>query len=200
MTQKLSEITLGQYIDFYNQWGREHNSRWAGIQAMQDGDERNDKYTEYDVDVALQTHSFYTGIPFEELYKDVVVIYSKQNEIFASQVIEESSLEYKGVFDWNGEKWAIQPLFGYTPKMTHEQFEISQDVALIYSDFMDGVIESLLYLCASYFRKVGEKYSSDFGSLGNERAELMRQLPLSHALRVKKYMVESLAAYNSMSK
>lgn len=197
---RLAELTLGQYIDFYNRWGREHDQRWRDIQAMPEGEERNDKYTEYDVDVALQTYSFYSGIPFEELYKDVTAIYLKQNEIFASQAIEESKLKYEGSFNWNGEKWAIQPLYDYTPKMTHEQFEISQDLALIFSDFQDGKIESILYLCASYFRKVGEKYTSDFGSLGNERAELMRTLPLSHALRVKKYMVDSLAAYNQMAK
>lgn len=192
---KLSEITLRKWVEFYHQYGREHETRWNEIEAMPDGQEKADARMLLDIDQALQTYSFYSGVPVEELSDKVKEVYIEQGTAFISLKQEESALTYSGVYEWRGEKWAIQPLYTGTGKMTYAQFQISQDLALILSDFQDGKIEAIYYLCAAYFRKVGEAYTSDFGSLGNERAVLMEQLPLNYAMRVKKYTEDSINIY-----
>jgi hypothetical protein len=80
-------------------------------------------------------------------------------------------------------------------KLTRAEFEITQDLALIYSDLQDGKNEALYHLCAAFFRKENEGYTSELVDNEGERVRLMKNLPLNYALCVHDYIKDTISIY-----
>lgn len=192
----LKDISLSQWIGFYNQYGRELDKRYAYIQGMPEGPDRADAYLLYEVDLAIQHYSYYSGVPLLEVMEmspmDVVV---QMNTILIHLKMEESELDYHVLFDFNNEWYRIQPVIEVSDKLTNEQFEKTQSVALIYSDLQDGKQEALYNLCAAFLRKENEPFSDSLVDDAGERVELMKSLPLNIALCVEKYIQDTITVY-----
>jgi len=194
---KLEQITLRQWVDFYNMYGKDLEKRFADIQKMPEGEDRNNEYMLYDWDNTLYTYSYYTGIPMDKVMKmDLKAVIMEQGSAFISLKKEEVRLTYRDVYEWNGHQWMIQPIYMSTSeKLTYEQFQKTQDLALIISDLQDGKQEAIYCLCAAYLRRINEEFTEDLVHPSSNRVKLMQSLPLNLALRVKKYFEDSVKLY-----
>lgn len=176
---KLKDITLGRWVDYYNRHGH----------PVPTGDDTADYV--YDL---VNRWCYYTGKPqpTQEELPDVL-----REQAYADTVLnkEKDELNYNDTFLWKDAVWKIAPVVTYTGKMSREDFEVSQDIALIFSDLQDGKEEALFNLCAAYMRKEGEPYHSDLVDDRNERVELMKELPLHMALCVKAYVEYYIDVY-----
>lgn len=189
----LNEITLSKWVGYQNMFGQELDERFTEIRKMEEGEDKRNAYLLHQFDTFCRQYAYYTDTPIREIMvmevSLVMPIIKLQGEANISLKKEESQLDYNAVFSWNNQQWKIQPIFPKTVKMNREQFEASQDIALIFSDLQDGKHEALYSLCAAYLRIIDEPYSED---LMNSRIETMMQLPLSISLCVKKYIEDGI--------
>ena len=58
----LSEITLGDRIQFYNEYGKELDEEVNRITAMEEGPLKDLEWAHFNIDIACKTFSFFTGI------------------------------------------------------------------------------------------------------------------------------------------
>ena len=207
----LSEITLQQAVDFYNQYGRALDVRYRAIQQMEEGSQqRTDEYLLYDYESATQHYSFYTGTPLDEvLMLDAPEVVIEANTAMIHWSMEMPTQVEHGGYDWEDYTWQIAPILTKTKNLSHAEFEMVQDLALIFSDLQDGKIEALTHLCAAYLRKriqpnpvvnnldTIEPYHTGLTEAGSDRVKLMSRLPLSIALVVKLYIEQSINLYNA---
>lgn len=187
----LHEITLSQWVGYQNTYGQDLDNRLEKIIAMPGGEDKEFEHLIYNVDLHTYNYAYYTDTPLDEVKTmDVNEVCRLQGAAFIAQKKQMFELDHTATYEWNGKKWKIQPLYLLVgDKLTKEQYEISTDLALIMSDLQDGRHEALYDLCAAYLRQPGEEYTSD---LVEERRELMKQLPLSLSLCVKKYTEDAI--------
>lgn len=188
----LHEITLSKWVEWQNMYGQKLDDRFESI-AKLEGENKRNAHLLHQFDEYCQKYSFYTGVKLQTLTKmpmDEILLIIKevgQSEIALKR--HESELNYNKTFYWSGDYWKIQPIVPHVAKFNQQQFEASQDIALIFSDLQDGKHEALYDLCAAYLRKLDEPYSEE---LMTGRVELMKSLPLSISLCVKNYIVYTI--------
>jgi hypothetical protein len=191
----LHEITLSQWVDFWHKYGQSLDRRFRALQQLPQGSEqRAQAYLLYDLDNTIQQYAHYTDTPLDEVMKyELKDLCTLQGKSFISLKQEEVTLNIHQVFDWNGYGWQIKPIFDKpTNQLTRQQFEHSQDIALIYSDCQDGKREAIYELCAAFMRKVNEPFSSELVDQSGERVRLMQSLPMNMATAVRLYTEQSI--------
>jgi len=176
---KLKDITLSQWVGYLNAFPVPENT----------GDETADFV--YNL---LNRWMYYTGNS-QPTQDELVNVLKEQSIADALLSAEKESLNYHDTYIWDNAVWKIQPVIQTTGKLTREEFEITQDIALIYSDMQDGSNEALYHLCAAYFRKEGEPYTSDLVDNDGDRIALMKTLPLNLALCVHNYARDFIYLY-----
>lgn len=181
---KLCDITLCEWVNYYNQFGKPASS--------------GEPLADYVYDL-VNRWCYYTKQPqpSQEALPDVL-----REQAYADALLkrEQAELNYNDTFLWNGAAWKIAPVITTPGKMTREEFEVSQDIALIFSDLQDGKQEALYNLCAAFMRREGEAYSSDLVDDRGERVALMQSLPMHMVLSVKAYVEHSINLYLSITK
>lgn len=190
----LGAITLEQHIAYLNQYGDALQKQFEALQQLQrNSEKRAAAYRAFSVDESVYNYCHYTGTAVADINEDnLIEVMTLQGQSFIALKQEQVSLDIDAVFDFAGDKWLIQPLFISTGNLTRQQFDMSQDVALIFSDLQDGKHEALYNLCAAYLRKLGEQYHEDLVHDNNERVQLMHTLPLNIVLCVKQYVENSI--------
>lgn len=183
----LAEFTLGQRIAFDNQYGAELRQMADSILAMEDGLEKELETMQFHFEQMLRTFSFFSGFDVEtlrqcEFVDDMAAIYYAS---VAHLFEEEENMELQQSFIWKGEEWVLHPPeLKHGSKMTTGEFVDAKQTLLNMQQLGKGKWDSLLPLCAIYFRKKEEAYQEEFLYEGSERMELMKELPMSMALQV----------------
>ena len=186
----LTDITLSQWVGYQNLYGQALDDRMIDIIAMPDGPDKVDARLLHDVDLFTQTYSYYTGTPMIEVAEiGIAEVCRVQGAAFVEHRKQAGWLNYFEVFEWNGDKWKVQPIHKNTGNLTKAEYDKTVDVALIMSDLQDGKHEAMYDLCAVYLRKIDEPFTSE---LIDDRRELMMSLPFNMALTVRKYVLEHI--------
>jgi hypothetical protein len=191
----LSLMTLGQFLDYYEAYGRELDKELKALaEKKYVGDEDTiEVLRTIDIDnhidkEALAWFSFWTKMDFsaakdEPFIAPVLTQYRILRYLLTKS--EEDSYTFPAEIEWNGEKWAISN-FTVTPAsdMTFNEVITSKEVMRQVFAISRSQWDALPYLCAVFFRKKGEAFSDGLIIEGCERLELIKSLPMTHALRV----------------
>lgn len=198
----LAEITLGQRIGFYEQFGKALEERAIAIDKMTDEFDKEAESSIWHLDMAACTLAFYTGIPVEEIKSsvdmaDLLHIYNTDMRQLHDQ---EQAIELQQSYEWNGEVWVIAaPELTPVSTMTLIEFITAKEAVRQLHAVGKGKWESLPYLCAAYLRKKGEEFDEAFTIEGSDRMKLMLELPLNIALAVAFFLSGTLSIYTTIS-
>lgn len=194
----LHEITLQQRIDFMNRYGKQLDDNLERINSIEDDITRGLEYAEHRIDYAFKVISFYTGIE-ENVLKESQFVDELLNIYHASIAVleeEERTLEHKTSFTWKGEEWELQHYeLNNSSQMTFGEFIDAKQIVQDMHNLGKNDWESMLNLACIFFRKKGEKYTSELSNPNGERMKLMRELPLVYALQVGFFLLGSMILY-----
>lgn len=198
----LHEITLGQRIAFQNEYGNELDKQAREITEMKDGDDKELAVTIWNVEAAVKTFSFYTGIPYDDCAKRIniehlVTLYGQQ---MAALRQEEAELHVQREYVFNGELWKLEaPELTDESGMTLNEFVHAKEITRLMQQAATGKWEPLLYLCAIYLRKDGEPFEEHLVKPSGDRIKLMKELPLDIALAVGFFLSSTVTIWSSIS-
>lgn len=182
----LSEITLGQRVEYQRTYGNDLEARAKEIEDMPDTPEKEYAIEEYYVDVAIKSFSFFTGMSLEECgqvrLQDILNVYQVTLEGLLSQ---QQELSYIGSFEIAGEIWKLAPI-AITPvsEITYDEFLHAKEYDRLLRKLEQGSWEVLPYLCCIFLRKEGEPFTEELVSDGSDRMKFMLSLPLDIAIQV----------------
>lgn len=191
----LAEIKLGQYVDYYEQYGRELDNQLNDLLEKKYEGEADviELERQFDLDrhidnEALAWYSFFTGNDFFEA-KEQKFIEPLLNQYRILRFLIKESLEEAKNFPldiiWNDEVWQVQD-FKINPasELSFNEIITSKEIMRQMYKIGKGKWDGMPYLCAIYFRKKGEPFEDTFVHEGSDRLQLMRELPMTHALQV----------------
>jgi hypothetical protein len=194
----LSEFTLGQRIDFYNQYGRQLDDMMLSTLSMEEGFEKEMELMHFQFEKMFRTFAFFAGTTPEalqesEFINDIANIYHAN---LAALLDDEQAIDLKTEYVWNGEIWELHiPELKNGSKMKFGEFIDSKQLIKDMADLGAGKWESMLHLCAIYLRRQGEEYQDSFLYENSDRIELMRSLPMDIALSVGFFLSSSVNSY-----
>ena len=206
----LSLMTLGQFLEYYEAYGRELDKQLKEItEKKYSGDEDTIQVLRtIDIDnhidkEALAWFSFWTKMDFfeaksEQFVQPVLIQYRILRYLLSKS--EDDSYTFPSTIEWNDEKWAISN-FTVTPAsdMTFNEVITSKEVMRQVFALGKSQWDALPYLCAIFFRKEGEAFDDGFMMNGSERMELMKSLPMTHALRVAFFLGSCVSTWINTS-
>lgn len=202
LPKSLNSINLKQYVEWNVLYGNDLLNKTK--KQLSDGE-----MILFEVELLTKHYCYYSNTPLKTIEE---LIFSK-NE-FINEILKESSIsqaiifremcDLKNIdllnseFEFNKQIWKIKPPFYINNQkdITLEQFELIQDIALIFSDLEDGNTKAFYELCALYLH--AEDATNDHSK--DYKVELMKTLPLRIALCVKKYIEETISLYKVFSK
>ncbi len=196
----LSEITLGQRVEFYRIHGKEIESLSKKVEDIEDGFEKEGELWMLELELAMREFSHYTGIPIDQVkeeidFESMWAIYTTDMALLRKQ---EAEIELQDSYEWNGDTWVIEsPEIEADAKMSLNEFLHAKEIVRQMSKLGNGKWESLPYLCAIYLRKEGEPFTEQLVKDGSERLQLMQELPLDIALAVGFFLSGTLSIYRS---
>lgn len=194
----LSEITLGQRIDFFNQYGRDLEAMHKSILEIEDSTEQEIEFAQFSIEKMFSTFAFFAGVTVDALKEsqfidDIAGIYFS---CLVNLFEQEEDLEFKSSHVWNSEVWEIHPpVLKQGSHMTFGEFVDAKQVLQDMAELGKGEIDKLLRLCAIYLRKQGEAYDESFLYEDSERLQLMRSLPMDIAMQVGFFLSSSANTY-----
>jgi len=183
----LSEITLGQRINFQKQYGDLLDKMLESCQKMEDPELREIELVMFQMEKMYATFAFFAGCTLEAIKESefvgrVAQIYSASLHLLFE---EEENMELQSEFLWRGEEWELAaPTLSNGSNMSFGELiqskQLMQDMVALGRNRWDA----LQSLAAIYFRKKGEAYSDKLVEEGSERLALMLELPMDYALQV----------------
>lgn len=186
----LMDVTLSERIEFDQQYGKELKKQLLLIHEMKDDVFREVEFTDYHLQLACKTLSFFGKIPLDIVQntqiEEVLTIYHHTMKGFSEDVdFLNKEFELQNEFHWKDETWEITaPTLRHDSLMSFAEFlDAKQSVQNLY-EFGEEKYGALLVLCCIYFRKKNESYNKEFIIEKSERYELMKQLPMSYALHM----------------
>lgn len=205
----LSNISVGQFIDYYNAFGRDLDKAAEEILNKKYGDDdlallnkEVDQQNHIDLE-AISWFSFWSKIPVKDLksYRGVQNVLT-QYRIMKFQLMrqEEEAQHYPMHFSWQEQEWEIQN-FEVDPssEMTFNEVITSKEVIRQLGTLAAGKWEAMPYLCAVFLRKKAEPFDDEFILEGNDRLKLMKELPMIHALQVGFFLSISISIWRKIS-
>ncbi|TWP28442.1 hypothetical protein ETU09_05825 [Apibacter muscae] len=213
----LSEITLGQKIEYENKYGKELDNKYKkiiGEEALNKSSKKNIdndaslekekvltpiqelELTELQIDIACKNFSFFTGIPLEDVKNinidQVLNVYYSCFE----QLNKEEDMKLEDKYLWNNEYWYLNDYkTNHTSDTTFNEFITAKQIVKNFYDLGEGKWDSLPYLCAIFLRKEGESFDEKLIVENSERIKLMYGLPLNIALSVAFFLSVSMIIY-----
>lgn len=193
----LSEITLGQRIDFQQQYGEDIAKREALINAIEDEIERDLERADHYMYIFCVSFSFFSGIDLHmvkqvNIYQIIEFFLPCFQELFEQQeeIILQSNYYFKD------EVWELsEPALSYHSTMTFGEFVTAKQIIKSLYDLGKDNWTALQYLCAIFLRKEGEVFEESFSTEDSERFKLMRELPMDIALSVAFFLNVSNSIY-----
>jgi hypothetical protein len=214
----LSLIKLGDYIRWYEEYGRDLDK---GLKEIVDRDYKKhliergfSDITQDDIDVhrdidldnhldqeALAWFSFWTKFDFfeaKDLPEITTLLY--QYRIFR-HVMEESMMAtyyFPQEIEWEGDIWKVQD-YQVTPQseMTFNEIITSKEVMRQVYAIGKGKWDSMPYLCCVFFRKKGEPFTDELIAEGGERMKLLMDLPMSNVLQVAFFLTVCVSTWKN---
>ncbi|RFM30037.1 hypothetical protein [Deminuibacter soli] len=191
----LADISLGQYLEYHQQYGRELDEAMQVIAKKEyDGDQDDtDLLRQMDIDAhidneALAWFSFWTkhdlfDVRQAPLIQPLLDRYRLFRSILQQAFTEAQQLPASVL--WNGDEWTIQD-FKINPasSMSFNEVITAKEVMRQLHTLGKGRWEAMPYLCAVYFRKKDEAFTDDMVIEGGERLTLMQQLPMPYVCQV----------------
>jgi len=198
----LRDITLGQRIDFYNQYGRNLDEKVKAVLAMPDGIEKELEVSELQFEKMFCVFAFFTGTTPEAL-KQSQYIDDIANIYFSSLAVlmhDEETIEPQQQFFWKDCEWELHPPeLQHGSKMAFGEFIDSKQMIKDMADLGAGKWEAMQKLAAIYLRKKGEPYQESFLYPNSERLAMMLELPMDIALQVAFFLTASVHLYMKTS-
>jgi hypothetical protein len=196
----LFELTLKERIGFHNEHGALLQQMADSIKEITDPLERDLETMLFNVEGAYRIFSFFTGIGLEvvkqsELVEDILkMTYATMSVLFE----QEQALQPQTAFIWNNEAWELAaPQLKQGDKLTFGELIDAKQMIQNMQQLSKSQWESLLPLCAIFFRKKGEPYDESFVYEDSERLQLMETLPLEYALQVGFFLSISLRSFTT---
>ncbi|AZA82177.1 hypothetical protein C1637_09895 [Chryseobacterium lactis] len=198
----LNQITVRQRIGFDQLFREEIKQLHDNIfQKDEDGNEL--EVDEMDislmnVSIAVMNISYFTGIPIEEVENemnidDVMKLYfSCFHQLFE----EQDHIELQTDYLFNDEFWKIEPpVLSNESKITFNELITSKQIIKQMQELSVGKWEAIPYLAAIYLKKEGEEFQESWLSPGNERLELMYDLPMDITMALGFFLQNSMNMY-----
>lgn len=198
----LADIKLSQRIEFYNLHGKVLDEQAGNIKEIPDLFDREAEETQWHLDLAARTISFYADIPYETVKAEISVvdllnIYNTDIRLMHEQ---EAAIELQPSYEFNGEVWHIDPpevLPNST--MVFNEFLHSKETVRQMHAIGKSRWDALPFLCAIYLRKKDEPFDEAFCYPDSERLKLMHELPLDIALGVGFFLSGTVSIYSTIS-
>lgn len=194
----LLDITLQERLDFDQLYGNKLREQLQKIQEMKEGILKEMEFTEYHLSLCCKTISHFCKIQIDIIERtDVEQLLSLYHhfmqQLSADVNFSETEHVPKKEILWKSDKWIIAPPeLKHNSRMTTGEFVDSKQVVQNMFELGQEKWGSLLPLCCIYLRKEGEEYSELMMQEGSERYELMKTLPLQHALEVGFFLSSSM--------
>lgn len=198
LPSSLSEITLGQRIEYHDKHGRTLDKMLDSIVAMEEGIEKELEMVEFQFEKMCRTFAFFANVTVEAVKEskyldDIAKIYYSS---LAVLIEDEKNLPLQRTFAWNDEVWEIpEPVLKHGDKMKFGEFVESKQIVKDLSDLGAGNWEIMLRLCVIYLRKKGEAYQEEFLYDDSDRLRLMRTLPMDMAMQVGFFLMSLVNFY-----
>lgn len=194
----LSEFSLGQRIEFQEEYGNDLDAWAQRILAMEDGIDKELEVTEFQFEKMFRTFAFFAGCTPEalkdsEFVDDIAnIYYSCLSVLFEN----EDKVELQQEYIWKGEAWVLHPpALKHGDKMTFGEFIDAKQIVKDLSDLGKSQWDKLLRLSAIYLRRPSEEYQEAFLYDNSERIELMKELPMDIAISVGFFLTGSMQLY-----
>ena len=191
----LRDITLGQRIDFYNRFGKDHEKENERIKDIEDEFEKNIESTALGIKMAVDSFSFFTDLDIE-LIKEKFDLNQILNVYYTStQLIneQEKAVKLESEYVWNNELWYIEyPTVTAQSKFTFNEFITAKETIRQLKLVSESDFTALHYLACVFLRKKDEAFNDDFLNPQSERFKLMRELPMDIALGVGFFLTNSI--------
>lgn len=182
----IGDVTIGQRIDFHDQYGRDLAARAKEISQLEDGEEQEIALAELSLDRMYCAFAFFTGCTVDAVrdstYVDQVaaVYYGLLADLLVDPEINETN-----VFLWNDERWYLpDAILKHGDQMTFGEFIDAKQLVKDHIESGSDNLEYLVQICAIFLRKEGESYKESFLYEQSDRLLLMRTLPMDIAAAV----------------
>ena len=192
----VSEITLGQFVDYHNKYGKEFDEKFQTLIDSKE-DELEKEFGLYDLmdREALSWFSYFTGHDFfnstdVDLTALISAYYTMRQELKDSESV---AIEFPIVAMIEGEEYTIKDYkLEADSTMTFGELLTGKEVIRQIVKLGNSKWEALLYLCAIYLRKKDEAFSD---GLVKTRLSVMRNLSLQDALKVSFFLTSSINTF-----
>ncbi|HPH99427.1 MAG TPA: hypothetical protein PK772_03800 [Chitinophagaceae bacterium] len=194
----LAQITLGQRIDFEEQYGKQISERETAIAAMDEGADKQIEQTMYHMELLCSSFAFFSGIDIAEVKEhiDLTKLCNLFLPCFKQLFEQQQEVGLQTTYLWNDEVWELaSPELHYTSTMSFNEFLTAKQVVKSLYDLGEGNWTVLQYLCAIFLRKNEEAFEEYFATPESERFKLMRTLPMDIALSVAFFLTSSSKAW-----
>lgn len=183
----LSELTLGQRIDFHLAYGQELEQMLRDIVKMPEGFDKELQLSYFKIEQACRAFAFFSGYPLSAIaeapfFEEISMIYDTCLRSFIEWPTE---VELQEKYTWNGQDWFLSsPELKHGDKMRFGEFIDAKQLVQQMVEMGMGRWEYMLPICAIYLRRENEAYQESFLYENSERLTLMRDLPMDIASHV----------------
>ncbi|KAA5532663.1 hypothetical protein F0919_17940 [Taibaiella lutea] len=188
-------ITLGQAIDFHNQYGELIELRLKEIEEMDNDIAKDFELIDFEISNAFWLISYLTGKVVDELQSEITI--NEALDLYRHKIspLFNPEREYSKTVAWNENIWYL-PAQGLRPDsmMTFGEFIDSKVMAQNVIEEKGSKWEIIYYIAAIFLRQEEEFYSPGFLYENSIRLELFRSLPLEIAVLVAQWY-ESFTEY-----
>ncbi len=198
----LSEITLGQRINFQEQYGEEIAKREALINAIEDKIERDLERADHYMYIFCISFSFFSGIDIHTVKEEVNIyqIIELFLPCFQGLFEQQEQITLQSTYYFKDEVWELaSPELNYKSAITFGEFVTAKQIIKSLYDLSKDNWTALQYLCAIFLRKKSEAFDESFATEDSERFKLMRELPMDIALSVAFFLNASSSIYQKPS-
>lgn len=182
-----SKITLGQFMQYHDEYGRDLNKLLSNLQKKEFEDE-TEKIIELDDFLnkeALAWFSFWTKTDLFEVQDEPFTAPLLQAYRQLRSLIMPEEAKFPLEVQFNNETWMI-PDYKVTPASTIDFNEIvtPKEILRQLKTLEKDKYDALPYLCAIFFRKKNERFADEMVDNEGERMTLMNTLTLNVAFQV----------------
>jgi hypothetical protein len=194
---ELADITLGQFVAFWDKHGREFDKQLAVIEAekWEDPFLKEIAMLELENNEAVAWYSYFTGYDFATIKGAEADILLSQYRIIRENLAFSEMAAYKlpNTIHWKEAEWTIKD-WKITPSsdFTFNELLTSKEITRQIYAIGKGKWEALPYLCAVFLRKENESFEDWMVEEGSERLAMMHELSMDYALQVAFFLTSSV--------
>lgn len=180
------ELTLGQWIGFYEEYGRALDQKANEANAVVNPVLKQFAVVGANMDRLFSLTAYFKGITVEEAEKSYTVNYMAQlQQEKYSKYFDVYPIDLVTEYEWRDETWVL-PTVDLLPEsqMKFGEF-LDSKIVLQNAKHQELSKWQLLHqIAAIFFRKKGEVYKQEFLFAGSDRLKHMEQLPMRLVLTV----------------